>query len=671
MSTSEERIREKLAALPDKPGVYLYRNAASELLYVGKAKSLRSRVRSYFQPSAQLAPRTERLVSEIDDIEIIVVDTEMEALILESNLIKRERPPFNVILRDDKNFPYLKLSLEDEYPRVSLVRRTRRDRNAYFGPFIPASVARRSLKMIPRFFQVATCNEVFDGKRRPCLYYHLDQCLAPCAGKTNPEEYGKAVADAKLFLEGRHKDLEVSLKRRMGEAADSLEYEKAARYRDTLRTVQRVAVRQNIASIGLEDQDYLAHHAEGREAALQVFEMRAGKIQARREYTFDDLDFEPQTFYAQVLLQLYAEAIPPPAVYLPAAPADPELVAAWLTERRGARVALHVPERGTKKRFLGLVAKNAALAFEARFRARHSHGVAVLESLAEVLGLEEPPYRIECFDISNIQGTDSVASMVVWEGGKPRKQDYRIFNIRSVAGPDDFASMAEAVTRRYRRVIAEGRRLPDLVLIDGGTGQLGAAVRALAAEGLPTLPVVALAKREEEIWLQGSGAPVRLVADPLEELECRRGAPLRPRASPGAAHQAHDPHGAPRHPGRRPVDGEEAPPRVRERLRGPRRRPGRPRGGRRREGRRQGARLGGGVSRLEYAPVRAPRPRETCWPRCPPHSTDRRPPRGTRRSPRPSPPRSLWSLTRAPSTAASSRSTTPTTSRRTRSSAAA
>jgi len=510
MSTSEERIREKLAALPDKPGVYLYRNAASELLYVGKAKSLRSRVRSYFQPSAQLAPRTERLVTVIDVIEIIVVDTEMEALILESNLIKRERPPFNVILRDDKNFPYLKLSLEDEYPRVSLVRRTRRDRNAYFGPFIPASVARRSLKMIPRFFQVATCNEVFDGKRRPCLYYHLDQCLAPCAGKTNPEEYGKAVADAKLFLEGRHKDLEVSLKRRMGEAADSLEYEKAARYRDTLRTVQRVAVRQNIASIGLEDQDYLAHHAEGREAALQVFEMRAGKIQARREYTFDDLDFEPQTFYAQVLLQLYAEAIPPPAVYLPAAPADPELVAAWLTERRGARVALHVPERGTKKRFLGLVAKNAALAFEARFRARHSHGVAVLESLAEVLGLEEPPYRIECFDISNIQGTDSVASMVGWEGGKPRKQDYRIFNIRSVAGPDDFASMAEAVTRRYRRVIAEGRRLPDLVLIDGGTGQLGAAVRALAAEGLPTLPVVALAKREEEIWLQGSGAPVRL-----------------------------------------------------------------------------------------------------------------------------------------------------------------
>ena len=503
-------LREKLAALPDRPGVYLYRNAARELLYVGKAKSLRSRVRSYFQPGAAHPPRTARLVEEVADLETIVVDTEMEALILEANLIKRERPPFNVILRDDKNFPYLKLSLADVYPRVSLVRRAKLDKNAYFGPFIPASVARRSMKMIPRFFQVATCNEVFDGTRRPCLYYHLDQCLAPCAGKTNPEEYGRAVGNAKLFLEGRHKELTASLTTSMEEASEGQMYERAARYRDTLRTIEQLAVRQNIASVGLEDQDYLAHHVEGRQASLQIFEMRAGKVQARREFTFEDLDFDPGAFYAQVLLQLYADAPPPPEVYLPALPADTTLLDRWLSERAGRKVAVRVPERGTKRRFLSLVARNAALAFEARFRARHSHGVEAAEALAEAIGLEDAPRRIECFDISNIHGTDSVASMVVWEDGRLKSSDYRSFNIKSVAGPDDFASIAEAVTRRYRRLIAEGRRLPDLILIDGGPGQLGAAVRALAAEGIATLPVISLAKREEEIFLEGKGEPVRL-----------------------------------------------------------------------------------------------------------------------------------------------------------------
>jgi excinuclease ABC subunit C len=503
-------LREKVDALPERPGVYLYRNAQGELLYVGKAKSLRQRVRSYFQQGAQHAPRTVSLVAEIADLETIVVDTEMEALMLEANLIKKERPPYNVILRDDKSFPYLKLSLEDEYPRVSLVRRARLDKSAYYGPFLPASVARRSLKMIPRFFQVATCDEVFDGKRRPCLYYHLDQCLAPCAGKTNPEEYGRAVADAKLFLEGRNKELQASLRQHMQEASDAQNYEKAARYRDTLGTIEKLGIRQTIDSSGLEDRDFLAHYVEGRQLALQVFEMRGGKVQARREFTFDDLDFDPAAFYAEVLLQLYTDAAPPPEIELATTPAEPELLAAWLTERAGRNVTIHVPERGTKRRFLAMVERNAALAFEARFRARHSHGVEVMEALAHAIGLAEVPYRIEAFDISNLHGTDSVASMVVWEGGKPKPSDYRIFNIKSVEGPDDFASMAEAVTRRYRRVLSEGKRLPDLVLIDGGPGQLGAAVRAAAAEGLPTLPMVSLAKREEEIFLQGQGEPVRL-----------------------------------------------------------------------------------------------------------------------------------------------------------------
>jgi excinuclease ABC subunit C len=490
--------------------VYLYRNAAGEILYVGKAKSLRSRVRSYFQPSAQHPPRTAQLVGEIHDLEIILTDTEIEALILESNLIKKERPRYNVILRDDKNFPYLKISVKDEYPRVSLVRKARLDGNLYFGPFLPAWMARRSLKMIPRYFQVATCNEVFDGKRRPCLYYHLDQCLAPCAGKTTPGEYRAAVDDARLFLEGRHKDLERSLRDRMKDASERQAYERAARFRDTLRTVERLSVRQHIASVGLEEQDYLAHHEDGGQVALQIFQMRQGKVSARREFTFDAVEFDPAAFYAAVLSQYYADADPPPEVYLPALPQEADLLERWLAGRRGGRVTLKVPERGVKKRFLDLVEKNAALAFDSRFRAGHVHGVEALEALAEVLGLDEPPFRIECFDISNLQGTDTVASMVVWEAGKPKKSDYRSYTVRGVSGPDDFASMAEVVTRRYRRLLAEDRRLPDLVLIDGGAGQVGAAVRALAAEGLPTLPMIGLAKREEEIHLATGGAPLGL-----------------------------------------------------------------------------------------------------------------------------------------------------------------
>ena len=500
----------KLARLPARPGCYVYRNAAGETIYVGKAKSLRSRVRSYFRPGAQHGPRIERLVSEVADFDVIVVDTELEALILESNLIKRERPRYNVVLRDDKQFPYLKLSTRDAYPRVSLVRRARLDGNVYAGPFLPAVTARRTMKLVQRYFQVATCREVFDGKRRPCLYYHLDQCLAPCAGKTNPTEYGRAVEDARLFLEGRDHDLQASLQTRMREASAAEEYERAARYRDTLKTVQQLAVRQHMSSVGLEEQDYLAHHTSGRQAALELFQMRGGKIQGRREFLFDDLEFEPRGFYAAALTQYYADADPPPEIYLPALPEDAALVERWLAGRRGSRVRLRVPQRGVKRRFLDLVASNAELAFDSRFRARHTHGVEALEQLADALGLDETPLRIECFDISNTQGSDSVAAMVVWEGGKPLKSEYRSYNIRGVAGPDDFASIAEAVSRRYRRLLAEDRKLPDLVLIDGGRGQLGAAVSELARVGLPMLPVVSIAKREEELYLQSDGAPIAL-----------------------------------------------------------------------------------------------------------------------------------------------------------------
>jgi len=510
LASIRDSIREPLERLPDRPGVYLFKNGDGELIYVGKAKSLRSRVRSYFQASAQATPKTLRLVAEVADLETILVDTEVEALILEANLIKRERPRYNVVLRDDKSFPYLQLSIKDVYPRVSLVRRARLDGQAYFGPFIPASVARRTLKMIPKYFQVATCGEVFDGKRRPCLYYHLDQCLAPCAGKTTPEEYGVAVRTARLFLEGRHRELEESLKSQMSAAAAAQEFERAARHRDSLRTLQKLAVRQSMSSVGLEEQDYIAVAREGSQATLQVFQVREGRVQGRREFSFEDLDLETPAFLSTVLSQYYADATPPPEIYLPESPADREILAAWLASRRGAAVRLKVPERGVKRRFLELVRKNATQGFEARFRSAHTHGVEVLQSLAEVLGLDEPPQRIECFDVSNIQGSDSVASMVVWEGGRPKKSDYRTYTIRGVEGPDDFASIAEAVTRRYRRLLEEDRRLPDLVLIDGGAGQRASAVRALACVGLPMLPVVALAKREEELYLDGTGAAIRL-----------------------------------------------------------------------------------------------------------------------------------------------------------------
>jgi excinuclease ABC subunit C len=504
------RLKEKLDGLPAQPGVYVYRNAAGESIYIGKAKSLRQRVRSYFQPSAQHPPRIARMVSEVADLELIVVDTEMEALILESNLVKKQRPRYNVVLRDDKHFPYLRLSSRDTYPRVSLVRRARLDGDLYVGPFLPASTAWRSMKLVQRYFRVATCKELFDGKRRPCLYYHLDQCLAPCAGKTTPEEYGLAVEHVRLFLEGRQTDLERSLERRMRESSREQEYEQAARHRDTLRTVRKLAVKQRISSVGLEEQDYLAHHAGGDQVALQLFQVRQGKVQARRGFTMDQIDFEPGAFYRAALTQYYAESPPPREVYLPHLPAENDLVGRWLSDRRGSRVRLRVPSRGPKRKLLDTVAGNARLAFESRFEARHRGGVEGLDQLARLLTLDEPPYRIECFDISNIQGSDAVASMVVWEAGRPRKSDYRSYNIRGVEGPDDFASIAEAVTRRYRRLLREDRRLPDLVLIDGGAGQLGAAVGALTRVGLPMLSVAAIAKREEEIYLQGRAEPLRL-----------------------------------------------------------------------------------------------------------------------------------------------------------------
>jgi excinuclease ABC subunit C len=313
-----------------------------------------------------------------------------------------------------------------------------------------------------------------------------------------------------MFLEGRDQELTRSLEQRMREAAAARDYERAARLRDTLRTVAGLAVRQSMASVGLADQDYFAHHREGPQAVLQLFQIREGKVQARREFAFAELDLDEPELYATALAQYYADLEPPPEVYLPVLPKDEELLATWLAQRRGGSVSLRVPQRGAKRKLLELVRDNARLAFENRFRARHAHGVEAAEQLAAVLGLDEPPLRIECFDVSNIQGAECVASMVVFEAGQPAKSQYRTYNIRGVSGPDDFAAIAEAVSRRYRRVLEHDGRLPDLVLIDGGRGQLGSAISALARTGLPMLPVISIAKREEELYLEGRAEPVRL-----------------------------------------------------------------------------------------------------------------------------------------------------------------
>jgi excinuclease ABC subunit C len=506
--------RLKLDDLPDAPGVYLYRDRQGRVIYVGKALSLKSRVRSYFQgSSAGQAPKTDALLDEIHDLEYIVTRTEVEALILENNLVKKDRPRFNIRLRDDKNFPYLKMTTSERFPRVVLVRRARLDGNSYFGPYVPASTARRFIQMVARQFKVATCYlENMDGTRpRPCLLYQLNQCLGPCASLVGDEEYRQAVNDARLFLEGRNKDLVKSLKEKMKKAAEDERFEAAAHYRDLVKGLEASSDRQRIASVGLEEEDYLAFHREGDIASVQVFQMRQGQVQARREFSFEGVREEDAEFLASCLTRYYETVdFIPETICVPIAPASRDVLEEWLSGRKGSKVAVLVPQRGPRRRLLETAAKNARLSFEAMFRAPHTHGVEILEGLQEALGLDEPPHRIECFDISHIQGSDQVASLVVWEAGRPKRSDFRRFRIKTLEGSDDFAAMAEVVGRRYTRLLKEEKPLPDLVLIDGGKGQLSSAVAVLDRLGVGHVQVASIAKREEEVFLDGRKDSIRI-----------------------------------------------------------------------------------------------------------------------------------------------------------------
>jgi excinuclease ABC subunit C len=503
----------KLDQVPSRPGVYLFKDAGGRVLYVGKARVLRDRVRSYFQASRPAELHKARMIEEIADLDLVVTDSEMEALALENNLIKRHQPPYNVRLRDDKNHPYLKLTLKEEYPRLHVVRRPAEDGNVYGGPYIPASLGRRTASLVRKLFGIRSCKETLNGRRpRPCLQYQIKRCLAPCVAEVCAlDRYRRSCEDARLFLEGRTEEVVRRLRGEMDEAAGEERFEEAASLRDQVTALERLEAPQKITTTELEERDLFAAHVEGERAAVQVFSVRDGKVVAREGFLLDRLT-EPEAVLSSTLQQFYAAGryVPREVLVAQELP-DRELLSSWLSERRGTQVRVRVPQRGEKLRLLELVERNARLAFDLEWKHPRKQSQEILRALRDLLDLELEPQRIECFDISNIQGSDIVASMVVFEAGLPKKSDYRKFRVKGVSGaPDDFASMHEVVERRYRRVLEEGKELPDLVLIDGGKGQLGAAVAALEELGLGDQPVASLAKREELIFVRGKDEPIAL-----------------------------------------------------------------------------------------------------------------------------------------------------------------
>jgi excinuclease ABC subunit C len=512
--------RERAAQLPESPGVYLFKDAGGTVLYVGKARNLRSRVRSYFLESRWIDAKTGSLAREISDLETIVVGNEREALALEHNLIKQYRPKFNVVLRDDKTYPYIKFTAAEKYPRVYFTRRIKKDGSLYFGPYFPSSLARRILHFVHKRFLVPSCTvDLTRSHPRPCLQYYIKRCLGPCvAGLTTDARYAEAARDVRLFLEGRRHDLIKSLEERMGAAAEKELFEQAAAYRDLLRTLEDIEERQRIAATQGDDTDVLAYYAEPPLVAADLFHLRGGRVVDRREFYWEELeDFDPQEFVPSLLKQLYLEAeYLPKAIHVSADFEDRELLEATLTDRAGHKVEIFTPQRGTKRAFLDLVESNAKHSFEQRFRVMKPTSKAIGEALQNALNLAEEPRRIESFDISHIQGTDTVASLVVWEKGRMKKSDYRKFIIRgdegrgevgangNVAGQnDDFASMREAVGRRYRRLQEEKKEFPGLILIDGGIGQLHAAAQALESLQIINQPVASIAKKEEILYVLG------------------------------------------------------------------------------------------------------------------------------------------------------------------------
>jgi excinuclease ABC subunit C len=512
-------LLQKIRTLPTSPGVYLYKNAEGEVIYVGKAKNLRARVRNYFAEGRIEDAKTDSLLRQAVDLEYIVVANDKEALALENNLIKQKKPRFNILLRDDKTYPYIKLTLGERWPRVFVTRRLKKDGSLYYGPYFPANLAYRTVDLIHRYFLIPSCT--VDLRRfhpRPCLQYYIGRCLGPCVeGLVSPERYQEAVRDVRMFLEGRQTELSRSLQQRMEKAAEQQQYELAAKYRDLISTVEDLQARQRIAAAEGNDADVFGYHWENAMLAVNLFHMRGGRVLDRREFFWEDVphtamrdlpdgrsEFDPGAFFASLLQQLYLDQqYVPRNIYVPVDFEDRELLADLLGEGCGHRVEITIPQRGDKRALIDLASNNAKQSYDQRFRVRKPATRQIQEALQDALTLPELPRRIECFDISHIQGAETVASMVVWEDGKMKKSDYRKFIIRDVAGVDDFAAMREVVTRRYRRLLEEKRPLPSLVLIDGGIGQLHAAAEALEALTITTQPLASIAKREEIIYVYG------------------------------------------------------------------------------------------------------------------------------------------------------------------------
>jgi excinuclease ABC subunit C len=511
-------LKEKVAQLPTQPGVYLFQDAAGTILYVGKANSLRSRVRSYFLESHWQDAKTGSLVREISDVDYIIVDNQKEALALENNLIKRYKPKFNVLLRDDKTYPYIQYTAFEKYPRVYVTRRLKKDGSIYFGPYFPARLAYQMVNLIHKHFLVPSCTVDLERSHpRPCLQYYIHRCLGPCVtGLVTDERYAEAARDVRLFLDGRRSDLSNSLEERMRQASEVERYEEAAGYRDLLRTLNEMEERQKIAAASGDDTDVLAWYAEPPQVAVNVFHLRGGRVVDRRDFYWEDLEeFNPAEFLPSLIKQLYLDAAYLPRyIHTPMGFEDCALIEEVLTEKAAHRLEIVNPQRGRKHAFLELVEKNAQQSFIQRFRVLKPSSAAIVDALESALGLPEPPNRIECFDISHIQGSDTVASMVVWEAGRMKKSDYRKFIIRGEAMPegsekaagilrDDFAGIQEAVERRYRRLQQENKPMPSLILIDGGIGQLHAAAKALEKLAIINQPMASIAKKEEILYILG------------------------------------------------------------------------------------------------------------------------------------------------------------------------
>jgi len=507
-------LLEKIRTIPMQPGVYLYKNADGEVIYVGKAKNLRSRVRSYFQEGVGEAnAKTGSLLREAVDVDYIVVANNKEALALENNLIKQKKPRFNILLRDDKTYPYIKLTLGERYPRVYVTRRLRKDGSEYYGPYFPGNLAYRIVDLIHRHFLVPSCKvDLTRYHPRPCLQFYIKRCLGPCVQDlTTPAAYQEAVRDVKLLLESRQTDLARGLRARMEQAALSEEYERAARYRDLISTVEQLQEKQRMAAAEGDDQDVFGYHFENQMLAVNVFHLRGGKILDRREFFWEDLPehepgqpFDTGEFFSALLKQVYIDQqYVPKDILVPVDFEDRTELEELLSEKRGTKVEIIIPQRGEKRSLIDLAAQNARQLFDQRFRVMKPAAKAVQEALQDAMGMPDLPKRIECFDISHIQGAETVASMVVWEDGKMNKSEYRKFIVKTVTGVDDFASMREVITRRYKRLRDENKTMPSLILVDGGLGQLHSAAQALEELGITNQPLASIAKKEEIIYVYG------------------------------------------------------------------------------------------------------------------------------------------------------------------------